>query len=252
MELMVRAGFDSVFIGIETPEEKSLRECNKVQNKDRNPLAAVRNMQRFGLEVTGGFIVGFDSDPPDIFQKQIDFIQESGIVTAMVGLLNALRGTKLYERLQREGRISGEFTGDNTDLSINFIPKMGHQSLLEGYRYIVSYIYSPRHFYRRLATFLTNYNPPMRGGGIIRLHHIKAFFHSIWALGIWGEERFYYWKNLIWTLLRHRRLLPVYVRLSIYGYHFRKVFQSQAAIWGVQQGLSIPNRVENLKHYVRP
>ena len=252
MELMVRAGFESVFVGIETPEEKSLHECHKLPNQYRDAIAAVRKMQRSGLEVTGGFIVGFDSDPPNIFEKQIDFIQESGIITAMVGLLNALKGTKLYERLHQEGRLLGDFTGDNTDFTINFISKMGSQRLLEGYRNVVRTIYSPRQFYRRLTTFLNNYNPPMKGGGAIRLHHIKAFFHSIWALGIWGEERFYYWKNLIWTLLRHRRLLPVYVRLSIYGYHFRKVFQSQAAILEVQQGLSIPNKVENLKHYVRP
>jgi radical SAM superfamily enzyme YgiQ (UPF0313 family) len=247
MELMVKAGFDSVFVGIETPEEKSLRECHKVQDKGRNPLAAVKKMQRFGLEVTGGFIIGFDNDPPNIFEMQINFIQESGIITAMVGLLNALKGTKLCERLHHEGRLGEDFTGDNTNFSINFIPKMGYQRLLEGYRGVVDTIYSPRYFYKRLNTFLNNYRPPIRGGDSLKLHHIKAFFHSIWALGILGKERFHYWKNLIWTLLRRRRLLPVYVRLAIYGYHFRKVFQTQLenfkprSDWQPSEGLGAEN-----------
>jgi radical SAM superfamily enzyme YgiQ (UPF0313 family) len=227
MNLMVMAGFDSVFVGIESPAERSLGECHKVLNKHRNLMAAVKKMQRFGLQVLGGFIVGFDSDPPAIFQEQVNFIQESGIVTAMVGLLSPLRGTDLYERLQQEGRLLEEMSGNNTDFSINFIPRMGHQRLLEGYRWIVTNIYSPYYFYRRLITFLSNYNPPPKGRGNIQLCDIKALFHSIWALGIEGEERCYYWKALFWTIFRRPRLLPLCVRLAIYGYHFRKVFQAQ-------------------------
>jgi len=106
IKLMVRAGFDSVFLGIETPEEKSLYECNKTQNIGWDLMGGVKRMQRLGLQVTGGFILGFDSDSTATFQKQIDFIQESGIVSAMVGLLNAERGTKLYQRLQEENRLT--------------------------------------------------------------------------------------------------------------------------------------------------
>lgn len=225
IELMVRAGFDSVFLGIESPEEKSLCECHKFLNLERDMIAAVKKIQRLGLQVTGGFIVGFDSDPPSIFQKQIDFIQQSGIVTAMAGLLNAQRGTKLYQRLQEESRLTRETTGDNTNFSINFIPKMGYGQLMEGYKYIVHFIYSPRHFYMRLITFLKIYSPPTRRRYDLQLRHIKTFFHSIWTLGIWGEERFYYWKALFWTILRRPKLLSVCMRLAIYGYHFRKVFE---------------------------
>ncbi|MBW2040374.1 MAG: DUF4070 domain-containing protein, partial [Deltaproteobacteria bacterium] len=225
MELMVRAGFDAVFVGIESPEEESLTECHKVQNKDRDLTAAIKKMQRFGLQVLGGFIVGFDSDHPITFQKQVDFIQQSGIVTAMVGLLNAPKGTKLYERLQQEGRILGEITGDNTDFSINFIPKMGYQRLVEGYRYIVTNIYSPRYFYKRLITFLRNYRPSKQSGYPLRFSYIKALFHSFWALGIRGKERLYYWKTFFWTVFRRPQLLSLCVGLAIYGYHFRKVFE---------------------------
>ncbi len=224
MGLMAKAGFDSVFVGIETPDDKGLHECHKVQNRDRDLLAAVRRLQRFGLEVLGGFILGFDSDPPDIFKKQIDFIQQSGIVTAMVGLLNAPKGTKLYYRLLQQGRLTGDISGDNTDFSINFIPKMGYNPLIEGYKYLISYIYSPNHFYKRLITFLRNYRVLKKRGSKIRLSDIKAFLRAIWALGIISEERFYYWKILLWTIFRRPQLIHIFVRLAIYGYHFRKVF----------------------------
>ncbi len=102
MELMNKAGFVSVFVGIETPSEEGLAECHKAQNKGRNLVESVKRLQRNGLQVMGGFIVGFDSDTPSIFQRQIDFIQQSGIVTAMVGLLQAPYGTELYSRLKRK------------------------------------------------------------------------------------------------------------------------------------------------------
>jgi radical SAM superfamily enzyme YgiQ (UPF0313 family) len=227
VKLMVGAGFDSLFVGIETPEEKSLHECHKVQNKDRDMITAVKKMQRLGLEVLGGFIVGFDSDTPDIFEKQKDFIQESGIVTAMVGLLNPLKGTKLYKRLQEEGRLLSEFKGDNTEFCINFVPKMGYQKLLEGYRDLVTSIYSPYHFYRRLITFLGNYRPLRKKVYPFQFSSIKAFFHCSWALGIASDGRFYYWKTLLWTILRRPELFYLCVRRTVYGYHFRKIFQSR-------------------------
>jgi radical SAM superfamily enzyme YgiQ (UPF0313 family) len=124
MALMVQAGFNSVFVGIETPDEASLEECHKRQNKGRDLVESVKIMQHSGLQVMGGFIVGFDSDTPYIFQRQIEFIQKSGIVTAMVGLLQAPLGTKLYQRLKSEGRLTDLGSGDNTDGSTNIIPRM--------------------------------------------------------------------------------------------------------------------------------
>jgi radical SAM superfamily enzyme YgiQ (UPF0313 family) len=227
IEMMVRAGFDSVFLGIESPDEKCLEECHKVQNRHRDLMGMVKKIQRSGLQVTGGFILGFDSDPLDIFEKQIDFIQRSGIVTAMVGLLNAERGTKLYDRLQKEKRLIEDTSGDNTNFSVNFVPKLGYRQLIEGYERLVTFIYSPKHFYKRLITFLKIFEPPKRTRGQIELRDIKAFLHSFWSLGVVGEERLYYWKALFWTLLRCPQLLPLCVRLAIYGYHFRKVFQAQ-------------------------
>ncbi len=224
MALMVRAGFDKVFVGIESPNEESLAECNKLQNKDRDLIASVKKIQRAGFEVQAGFIVGFDKDPATIFERLSAFIQESGIATAMVGLLNAPHGTRLYHRLKAEGRLTKAPTGDNTDFSINFIPKMNAEHLLTGYRKIVNTLYSPKVYYARVKTFLKEYHPPQARGGRIQLSHLRAAVKSVVRLGIIGRERFQYWKLLFWSLFRRPRLLPLAISLSIYGFHFRKVF----------------------------
>ncbi len=165
MRMMARAEFITVFVGIETPHEESLIECAKAQNRNRDLIASVKKIQDFGLEVQAGFIVGFDQDPASIFEKMIAFIQESGIVTAMVGLLNAPRGTKLYERLVKENRMLKTSTGDNTDLSMNFVPKMSYEKLIKGYRHIIETIYSPKHYYRRVKGFMKDYRPMQTKGG---------------------------------------------------------------------------------------
>ncbi len=222
MSLMTQAGFDTVFVGIETPNEDSLVECSKTQNKGRDLIESVKRLQRAGLQVQGGFIVGFDNDTVSIFQQQVEFIQKSGIVTAMVGMLQAPLGTRLYERMQREGRLVSDFSGDNVDGSTNIIPTMGLEPLREGYRKLLYQIYSPRFYYDRVVTFLREYQPPT-----IRVHldvqYILAFGRSIYHLGIRGAERVEYWKLFFWTLFRRPRLFPLAITLAIYGFHFRMV-----------------------------
>lgn len=229
VQLMVRAGFDTVFVGIETPHEESLTECNKFQNRRRNLLQAVRTLHRSGLQVQGGFILGFDADPPNIFERQIRFIQESGIVTAMVGLLNAPKLSKLYRRLKGENRILSDWAGNNTDLSTNIIPKLPIAALTEGYRQVVRSLYSPKEYYARVRRFLRDYRPRTRKATRVRKEQIGAFLRSLWVLGIRGEERFLFWSLLAWTAVRRPRLFPLAVTLAIYGYHFRMVFQSLMA-----------------------
>jgi radical SAM superfamily enzyme YgiQ (UPF0313 family) len=222
MTLMTQAGFNTVFVGIETPNEDSLVECSKSQNKGRDLVESVKRLQRAGLQVQGGFIVGFDSDTTSIFQQQIDFIQRSGIVTAMVGLLQAPLGTRLYERMQREGRLVSEFSGDNTDGSTNIIPGMGLDTLREGYRKILGQIYAPQLYYDRVLTFLREYQPPKIRISL-DLQHILALGRSIYQLGIRGVERTHYWRLFFWTLFRRPRLFPLAITLAIYGFHFRMV-----------------------------
>ena len=226
MRMMVQAGFAAVFVGIETPNEESLAECGKVQNKNRDLIACVKKIQRFGLVVSGGFIVGFDNDTPAIFERMIEFIQKSGIVSAMVGLLNAPRGTKLYQRLVKENRLLKEATGDNTDLSINFIPKMNYKALIDGYKRVLKTIYSPKCYYERVLTLLKNMKPLKKKRYQFHLCYLGAFFKSIWHLGIIGEERIYYWKLFFWSLIRRPQLFPMMITYAIRGFHFREIFKN--------------------------
>jgi hypothetical protein len=175
------------------------------------------------LEVQGGFIVGFDNDPVSIFEKLTEFIQDSGIVTAMVGLLNAPKGTELHKRMIREGRLLNDFTGNNTDFSINFIPKMDPDVLMTGYKNILNTIYSPKYYYARVTSFLKTFDPKKKKIFHINLSYIQAFIKSIFKLGIAGKERFYYWKLFFWSLYYKPQLFSLAILFTIYGFHFRKV-----------------------------
>jgi radical SAM superfamily enzyme YgiQ (UPF0313 family) len=226
MTMMVKAGFDSVFIGIETPNQESLQECHKDQNRNRDLIQSIHKVQHYGMQVTGGFIVGFDHDPPHIFDDMINFIQNSGIVTAMVGLLNAPIGTKLYHRLIKENRFLRYPSGSNTDFTINFIPKMDYRELLKGYQKILRTIYSPRYYYNRVLSLLKTLNVKQFKLRTSRFSwvYLAAFFRSIWYLGIWESGRVYYWKVFFWTLFHRPKFFPAAITYSITGFHFRKIF----------------------------
>ena len=224
MTLMVESGFTSTFVGIETPEEKSLQHCNKKQNSNRDLLQSVKKMQKAGLQVSGGFIVGFDSDTPEVFQRQIDFIQQSGIVAAMVGLLNAPRNTKLYKRLEAENRLTIEATGNNCDSSMNFVPIMDLQELMEGYKKIIQNIYATKPYYKRIRQFLLNYKRSKGQQTKIEFFHIGAFFKSMVIIGMLNKGRREYWKLMMWTLIRRPALLVDAITFAVYGYHFRIIY----------------------------
>ena len=222
-ELMVQAGFKKVFLGIETPSAESLEECRKLQNRGRDLVETVKSLQRFGMEVMGGFIIGFDNDKRDIFQRQFEFIQRSGVVAAMVGLLSALPETRLYRRLMKEGRIEVESTGNNTDAVLNFKPKLDRQFLVTGYRELMKKLYEPRVYYQRVRTFLKDHRPA--SGPKLRLSwwDFQAFLKSFWLLGIWYRGRVAYWRFFWSTLLRRPRQFRSAIELAIIGYHFRRV-----------------------------
>lgn len=214
MQMIVQAGFNSVFIGIETPHEESLSECNKNQNKNRDLITSVKKIQNSGIEVQAGFIVGFDCDPPSIFERMIEFIQQSGIISSMVGLLNAPRGTRLHQRLQKENRLLKDISGDNTDFSINFEPKMNYETLIDGYKKIITGIYSPKPYYDRVRRFLKEYKPLKKSRFHFRnirfdFGYQGAFFKSLWFLGIKDSARIHYWKLLFWSLFRNPGHLPL-------------------------------------------
>lgn len=221
IHLMVEAGFRKVFLGIETPVEESLKLTQKMQNTTMDLIEAVRKIQRGGMEVLSGFIVGFDSDPPDVFARVIEFIRTAAIPVSMVGLLSALPGTQLTRRLMKEGRLLKESSGSNTTIDLNFIPVMDARKLIEGYKKIIAHIYEPREYYERVLEFLSHYQPRIRQ----RTHYrdLLAFFNSILKQGILGSERWVYWQFLVKAYRRNSAAFSEAVTLAIMGYHFQKV-----------------------------
>ena len=221
MQLMSVANFHKVFLGIETPNIDSLKECGKYQNTTLSLEEAVHKIQSKGMQVMGGFIVGFDNDTDSIFEAQIKFIQKVGVVTAMVGLLNVLPQTRLWHRLKDEGRLLGQTSGENTDGQLNFIPKMTRESLVEGYQKILATIYSPQQYYARINTFIKNFKP--RAKNRIKFEEFMAAIKSVWSIGILSRSRFLYWRLMARTTLTKIRALPIAVELAIYGLHFQKI-----------------------------
>lgn len=225
---MVDAGFDMVFIGIESPDPASLEECRKTQNRHRDMIEDIKTLQRAGLEVQGGFIVGFDQDTPQTFAQQVDFIQKSGIVTAMVGQLQAAPATRLKERLSREGRLLPAALGHNTDGNTNFIPRMGLDTLRQGHQSVLKQLYAPSPYYQRIKTFLREFpspanRRPLRPGDLV------AMGRALLRFGILGAERWEYWKLLVWTLTHKPRLIALAVRLAAIGHHHRRMTEALAA-----------------------
>lgn len=225
IENMVEAGFRKVFLGIETPVQESLKLTQKTQNTTMNLLESVRKIQKAGMEVLSGFIVGFDTDPPDVFGRMIEFIRNAAIPVSMVGLLSALPGTQLTRRLLKEGRLLSEGNGSNTIDDLNFIPKMESSQLVEGYKKILATIYQPREYYERVLEFLSHYRPriPQR----LNFEDVVAFANSILKQGVRDRHRVEYWKFLYQAYRRNAKAFSEAVTLAIMGYHFQKVTELQ-------------------------
>ncbi len=224
--LMVDAGIHNIFVGIETPNEESLAECGKKHNLNRDLISTVNKLQNKGMIVSAGFIVGFDSDSHAIFDRQIKFIQESGIVSAMVGLLNAPTGTKLFERLKKENRLLENFKGNNMDGATNFIPKMDYKVLLSGYSKIIHTIYAHKEYYERIKKFIKNYQAPSWKSNKITFTEIKAFFRLLWAIGIVEKGKRHFWKMLLYSLFKYPKKFSLAMTLVVYGFHFRRIAAS--------------------------
>lgn len=222
LNLMAQAGFVDIFIGIETPNEDSLIECNKKQNSSRDLIKSINIIQNHGLHVMAGFIVGFDHDTPGIFDQMINFIQDSGIVTAMVGLLQAPFGTELYRRLSNENRIIKEMSGDNTDGTTNIKTKIDPVTLRTGYFRIMRSIYSPNLLYPRIKTFLEQFHPTQQIVSI-RKNEVLAFLRTVFTMGMNLKEGKYYWNLIWWTIRNDIKKFPMAITLIIYGYHFRTI-----------------------------
>jgi radical SAM superfamily enzyme YgiQ (UPF0313 family) len=224
LQMMEDAGFRRVFLGIETPVEESLIEAHKGQNTRRDLLDSVKKIQSYGMEVMAGFIVGFDNDPEDIFDRQMKFIGESGIPLAMVGLLNALPDTQLWRRLEKENRLTGMSDGNNTDCHLNFIPKMNRDVLVEGYKSILRNIYSPAEYYHRALECLSRFHKDRvepRTSTIAE--DFKSLSKLILTLGVKDSERWQFWKYFYNLVRYYRNDMAHGLTLAAMGYHFRKI-----------------------------
>src|SRR6516162_473845 len=219
LQMMKDACFHRVFLGIETPVEASLKEAQKHQNMRRGLMESVHRIQNYGMEVMAGFIVGFDNDPDDIFDRQVQFIQESAIPLAMVGLLLALPGTQLYRRLMKEGRIVDEGHGNNMELRLNFIPKMDVQRLVEGYRSILERIYHPDAYYERVLRFLERFRPAVHRRRLFSDY--LALARSMLKQGVLTKGRTSYWKFFLQAATRYRHAFDTAITLAVMGYHFQ-------------------------------
>ncbi len=225
MQLMKDAGFVSVFLGIETPDESGLIASNKLQNTRRSLLDSVAKIQSYGMQVMGGFILGFDTDRDDIFDRMVEFIQKSGIPIAMVGLLQAMPGTQLFRRLRREGRILDAGHGDNTGDNLNFLPHMDAARLVEGYRSVLKQIYSCEAYYERVKLYLSRTHPrseerASRQRWLTR-GNVRAFVTSLVRQGVFSRQRWSYWKFLLTVATRYRHCVGAAMTLAVMGYHFQ-------------------------------
>jgi radical SAM superfamily enzyme YgiQ (UPF0313 family) len=232
MQLMKDAGFRSVFLGIETPDVSGLIATNKLQNTRRSLLESVAAIQSYGIEVMGGFILGFDTDHEDIFDRMVEFIQTSGIPVAMVGLLQAMPGTQLFRRLRGEGRIVDAGGGNNTSLRLNFLPRMDATQLMEGYRSVLKRIYSSGPYYERVKLYLsrTQSKPQKRARGEkttsqpwMTPSNMRALVLSIVRQGVFGRSKWSYWKFLAAAATRYRHCFGTAMTLAVMGYHFQVI-----------------------------
>ena len=222
LQLMVDVGFKKVFLGIETPDTAALVQCHKVQNTRRDLIDVVHTIQQAGMEVMGGFIVGFDTDQPDIFTRQFEFIQRAGVVTAMVGLLQAVPRSRLYRRLAGEGRLIGESLGDNTRATFNFETRLDAELLVQGYRKLMQRLYEPTAYYQRIRAFMSHHRP--RGPRpSFSWRDVGALGRSLWGLGIAHRGRRAFWGFCASTLLRLAIYYSDRITLAIYGHHFRQI-----------------------------
>lgn len=226
MQMMKDAGFKSVFLGIETPDEQGLKVSNKLQNTRRSLLESVARIQSYGLQVMGGFILGFDTDREDIFDRMVDFITESGIPIAMVGLLQAMPGTQLFRRLRSEGRIVHTNAGNNTSVSLNYLPRMDATRLVDGYRSVLKRIYASGAYYERVKLYLTRTHPkPEKWTRVeheerlMTRENMRALVISILRQGVFGRARWSYWKFVAWAATRYRHCFGAAMTMAVMGYH---------------------------------
>ena len=242
MDAMIEAGFDTVFLGIETPNPKALLKTKKPQNvskREENYLFnAVRKIQQKGMRVDGGFILGLDGDDEDVFDAQIDFIQEVGIPVAPIYLLTALKGTDMYNRLKSENRLLEVSIGGNAT-TLNFRPEMDPRILIEGYRRVTATLYDPtlENYFKRCLTLFEHLKPVPH---LLKPRSKNAIYADLMGLrGRLSANQVPAYMNFIAKVSKdHPRMLSEAISLAALGYHFEKITSQQNAIHGFKEFLA--------------
>ena len=236
LNAMSEAGFNMVFLGIESPNDDALLGTSKGQNTSKQEeagsylLRSIRKIQSTGMEVTGGFIIGLDGDTE--FDSHIKFIQEAGIPMAMAGLLTALKETDLWHRLKQEDRLLIESSGNNTDMSLNFVPEMPRDELISEYRRVISTLYDPtlKNYFARCLKLLEHMPyTPRNVRSLDNMAEIGAFFRSL-QKQLFSKQGLEYARYLIKVLKDYRSMFPEAVRLAIMGYHLEKMTRHTVAV----------------------
>ena len=235
LDAMSDAGFNMVFLGIESPNDEALLSTSKGQNTSKEEeagsylLRAIRKIQSRGMEVTGGFIIGLDGDTE--FDSHIDFIQKAGIPMAMAGLLTALKETDLWHRLKQEDRLLGESSGNQTDMTLNFVPEMPRNELLAEYRRVVSTLYDPtlKNYFARCLTLLEHMPHTSHNVRSIQKEELHAFMRSI-QKQLFSRQGLEYARFLVKALKDYPKMFPEAVRLAVMGYHLEKTTRNTIAV----------------------
>ncbi|MCX7786304.1 MAG: B12-binding domain-containing radical SAM protein [Spirochaetes bacterium] len=254
LDLMVQAGFYMVFLGLETPLEHSLKEARKIQNLNTDALESVRKIQSRGIEVTGGFIIGFDSDPSDIADRQRSFIEELAVPTAMVGLLTALPGTRLYKRLVQEGRLLRTASGNNThELQINFLPRQPLQTLLENYRILLSEIYKPNAYFKRCLEFLNRLPEQVRCSVTYHrsrtfcLRNVRILLHSFFKQ-TFSWYGFWYLSYIVRAFKLHPKKIVQIVSFAVQGHHLLELTRKILRTNPLRAARAVPHVQNRIKY----
>lgn len=219
VDAMIDAGFTKVFLGIETPSPEALREARKLQNLDRDVEELVRRIQGRGLDVWGGFILGFDSDGPDCFDIVIDCVEKAAIPYAMVGMLTAFPTTPLYKRLESDGRLRPGYAAHGFQLT-NVITRMPTETMIEGYRRVLETLYDPKRYLERCRRCLERWR---KVPGVMRdlaLRDFGTLFRLLVGQGVRADYRRDFWAFLLWTLRNQPRKLGRAMAMAAAGHHF--------------------------------
>jgi radical SAM superfamily enzyme YgiQ (UPF0313 family) len=221
LKLFHSAGFHSLFLGIENLDPNCLAEANKVVNHGKDIPALVQRIQKAGILVYCGLMVGFDSDKPTIFPAMMEFLDTCGIVMASLTKVNALPGTRLYRRLKEEGRIDLNKIPGRAIASNILGVTMGDETLHDGYISVMRHLWEPKLFYDRIKTAISTMAPPAHNDKL-SLENLKILARIVYFVGIRGEERAYFWEGLLWTLRHYPRHIAIFMSAPALGYGFRR------------------------------